>query len=299
MIGPFFPRGPGPLVSVLLPTRGRAAGLVQAVRSLYERADDEGCLEFLLKVDDDDVETVRVARGLAEQFPGSRFVVVVSPRGRGYADLHLWLSNLAQRAAGDWLLVFNDDARMVSPGWDTHVKNMVVRTPWVGIDEVCYLWTVHDESGLPTSQLYLLRRSTYALLGRVGVHCMDSYMRLVMDTVLPRVVADVRIAHDSPGGQDEVLRNEYILYDDLRHGSDVRRAKVRDISKLSHHLDVLEEQKLRAGPPEAATWSVHVGPEGAILYAVDEAGKVSYFDGAGLRPAEVPANGRWAVISSW
>ena len=43
---PFFPRGEGPLVSILLPTRGRPDHLLSAVRSLWDLAYDKSNLEF-------------------------------------------------------------------------------------------------------------------------------------------------------------------------------------------------------------------------------------------------------------
>ena len=36
----------------------------------------------------------------------------------GYARLSEYWNALAKEAAGDWLLLWNDDARMITPGWD-------------------------------------------------------------------------------------------------------------------------------------------------------------------------------------
>ena len=54
----FFQRGEGPLVSVLLPTRGRVDGLRIAIDSLHSLAEGKFNIEYLLKIDDDDADTI-------------------------------------------------------------------------------------------------------------------------------------------------------------------------------------------------------------------------------------------------
>ena len=58
-------RGRGPLVSILIPTRGRSSSLCVAIDSLYSLAFDKSSIEFLLKVDDDDVETIETIKRLS------------------------------------------------------------------------------------------------------------------------------------------------------------------------------------------------------------------------------------------
>lgn len=110
-----FPRGSGPLVSVLIPSRGRAAELVKAVDSLYSLAWDTKHIEVIVKADEDDTQTIVTAEKIKKFVP---LELVVTPRGNGYADLGLWYNLLASKATGDWLFVYNDDAKMLTQNWD-------------------------------------------------------------------------------------------------------------------------------------------------------------------------------------
>lgn len=89
-IPPFFPRGSGPLCSILIPTRTRPeAQLEKVVTSCVESAGVPEQLEFLIKVDSDDPEAKALAERLAAKYsPPAAFKVVTMERGRGYMDLH-------------------------------------------------------------------------------------------------------------------------------------------------------------------------------------------------------------------
>jgi hypothetical protein len=114
-MNPFMPRGAGPLVSVLIPSRGRLSGLLQAIDSLWSLAEDKSLVEFLIKIDDDDHETIDGVMALRERTAGVLALsAMVSPRGNGYRDLHHWVNSLAAQACGDWLFVFNDDSKMAT-----------------------------------------------------------------------------------------------------------------------------------------------------------------------------------------
>lgn len=96
---PYFPRGNGPLVSILLPTRGRVQGLLTAIDSLYSLANNKSNLEFIFKADDDDKETINIIHKISELIPNCKSIV--SPRGRGYMDLHIWINQMCSVATGD------------------------------------------------------------------------------------------------------------------------------------------------------------------------------------------------------
>lgn len=160
----FFPRGPGPLVSVLFPTRGRPETLGRALGSLVGNATEPGQVEILLKVDDDDLDTITF---LKDYIPVCRSVVkaFVTPRGRGYLDIHHWLNALAAESTGDWLFVFNDDAVVTNAGWDANLHGASVWS-WHGRPQDVCLLIPHIDDGKQKS-FFLLRRKTYELLGKV------------------------------------------------------------------------------------------------------------------------------------
>jgi hypothetical protein len=97
------------VISVLCPSRGNPQLLTRSAKSLRDTAN--GPFEFLVAADDDDPATVETAAVIAD-------MTIVLPRA-GYDGLHVYYQELAGIAAGDWLLVWNDDFTMLTPGWDT------------------------------------------------------------------------------------------------------------------------------------------------------------------------------------
>lgn len=96
------------MISVLCPSRGRPEALARALASLRNHAEHPYEFEFLVRLDRDDPR-------LAE-YPES---VVGEPLG--YAGLNTYYHDLAERAQGDWLLLWNDDALMLTDDWDAMI----------------------------------------------------------------------------------------------------------------------------------------------------------------------------------
>jgi hypothetical protein len=101
-------------VSVLIPSRGRLPGLIEAIRSLKEKAASPDSVEILVRLDDDDPAFHIPIIPL----PMVGTSLIMGPRLRGYADIYVFLNELAEKASGDWLMPFNDDAEMLTEGWD-------------------------------------------------------------------------------------------------------------------------------------------------------------------------------------
>lgn len=163
---PYFPRGKGPLISIILPTRGRSQGLINTVDSLHSLARDKYNLEFIFKADDDDISTIYTVDKMSSLIPNCKSIT--SPRGRGYLDLHIWINQMCEVASGDWLFLMNDDAVMATQDWDDTIKKTVPAEIWPGMTEICLL--VLGEEGVPNSTAFsLLRRQTYDLLGHLSL----------------------------------------------------------------------------------------------------------------------------------
>lgn len=99
-------------VSILLPTRKRFASLLRSAESLLQTCDSAE-LEFMLAVDDDDLETLDALKS----HPLPNMQLFVGPR-LGYINLHHYVNQLAHRSSGDWLFLWNDDALLETQGWD-------------------------------------------------------------------------------------------------------------------------------------------------------------------------------------
>lgn len=103
------------MISVVFASRGRASQLTRAVQTLFGTAADPAQVEVLVACDPDDDETRRV------QLDG--LTVWTAPQRYGYRGLHLYMSALAIQARGDWLMIWDDQAEMLTPGWDTVIES--------------------------------------------------------------------------------------------------------------------------------------------------------------------------------
>ena len=83
-----------PFISILISTRKRVTFLERAIASIWGRAVRKDLLEFVVKVDDDDDETVRFLEKSASM--GVLIKGIKSPRGQGYLDLGTWVAQEAQ-----------------------------------------------------------------------------------------------------------------------------------------------------------------------------------------------------------
>lgn len=114
-------------VSVLLPTRKRTRMVEHSVASVLSLATDPSQIEIAVAYDDDDEES-------HNYFSSDRWKTFVGSRGGtqiafqcpnwGYSDLHNYYNLMAERSRGRWLLVWNDDAVMLTPGWDQQLKEI-------------------------------------------------------------------------------------------------------------------------------------------------------------------------------
>lgn len=124
-------------VIVLLPSRGRVPSLIDSVASLVHKADRPGLIEILVAADPDDNKTSTYASRLP------RTACWVAPQRYGYGGLHHYFNGLANLALSNyprgvgpgWFLLWNDDARMLTGGWDsvllTEPHETVVADLWV------------------------------------------------------------------------------------------------------------------------------------------------------------------------
>jgi GT2 family glycosyltransferase len=98
-------------VSVLLPSRGRPDSLRASVESLRKRASFPELLEILVGADPDDDATHATCADLG-------VTALVASQRYGYSELHRYFNELAEAATGEWLLLWNDDATMLTDRWD-------------------------------------------------------------------------------------------------------------------------------------------------------------------------------------
>lgn len=111
-------------VSVLIPTRDRIRPLHDSVHSLLSNAEDSRRVEFLLAIDPDIDHEIT--------YPSAASVTIwTAPERYGYARLHEYYNHLATLARGTWLLLWNDDAIMLSKGWDAVIASQPPSVLWL------------------------------------------------------------------------------------------------------------------------------------------------------------------------
>jgi len=106
-------------ISILLPSRERIDSLCHALDALYDTASQPDSLEVLIRLDDDDLASIRSIDRLTS-YPGLR--VLTGNHLDGWSSIHLFLNELAALATQYWLFLYNDDATMETPGWDDTIR---------------------------------------------------------------------------------------------------------------------------------------------------------------------------------
>lgn len=184
----------GDVISILLPSRGRPGPLAESIATLRTLAADPDGLQVLVAADPDDPATARAALDMSA-------VVWVAPLRYGYANLHKYVNRLATMAHGKWLMLWNDDARMLTEGWDAVVTD---QQPGV-------LWPhSNDLPGCNTFPIWPAAWTT--ALGHVSLspHC-DSWIQHLGDTLGLQRRIPVTVLHDRAdltGGHDDATRAE-------------------------------------------------------------------------------------------
>lgn len=103
-------------VSVLIPTRGRPEKLLLAIDSIRSTT-DPNLTEILLRGDDDDETFQQLCVKHGNEWDNVFWFSGPRLPG-GYASLTKYYEYLSKLAYGDWIMIFNDDARIEGPGWD-------------------------------------------------------------------------------------------------------------------------------------------------------------------------------------
>lgn len=213
------------MISVLLPSRGRPKPLTESVASVLDQADRPGSIEILIAADPDDPDTHGV------DLPWQARVWTAAER-YGYPRLHEYVNRLAEQADGDWLMLWNDDARLLTEGWDAIVR----------AQDHSVLWPHSND--IPTCNTFpIWPRAWTDHLGHVSLspHC-DSWIQFLGQTLGRHQRIDVEILHDRAdltGGHDDQTRAESLAgYRTADYGSHaMESARAADVTALRQYLN--------------------------------------------------------------
>ncbi|MFE9735462.1 glycosyltransferase family 2 protein [Streptomyces sp. NPDC005863] len=212
------------MISVLLPSRGRPQPLTDTVSGLLDLADHPDGIQILIAADPDDTPTLHAA------LPGQA-TIWAAPQRYGYPRLHEYVNRLAEQAAGDWLMLWNDDARMLTAGWDHRIEE----------HEPAVLWP-HSNDIATCNTFPIWPRAWTDHLGHVSLspHC-DSWIQYLGQTLGRHPRVNIDILHDRAdltGGHDDETRAESLAgYRTADYGSPAMdTARAADIASLRQYL---------------------------------------------------------------
>jgi hypothetical protein len=170
------------VITVMLPSRGRTGLLRASIGSLAGLAARPDKLEILVAADPDDEPTVHFEAGDGRY----RLRVITAPERFGYARLHEYYNLLATHARGTWLMLWNDDASMLTPGWDEVVRAQP--------DSILWAKANHCEAGL---LFPVWPRSWYEIAGYVSRSPnVDVWLQDIGNLVCGIRPVDIRVFHD-------------------------------------------------------------------------------------------------------
>ncbi len=105
---------------------------ISSTTSLIENCYSTDNIEILLAVDDDDIETTnKISKFIVDK----EYIKMYFYERKRYKGLHHYINDLAQKANDGSLMLWNDDAIMISKNWDLEIlkfhKNFIVISPKV------------------------------------------------------------------------------------------------------------------------------------------------------------------------
>jgi hypothetical protein len=174
------------LVTAMCPTRGRTRMLEESLITLTSKCHVPTRLEILIRCDDDDIDTQHWLRSRTELFSRA----IVGPRGGGYADLHNMYDHMCQEAKGKYLMMWNDDALMLTQNWDDEIVLHGDRD-----DRPLYLDTRVMNGMIEHQYTFpIIHRSYYEILGRYSQSAhSDTYIYEVLQPFFNQVYRQTNI----------------------------------------------------------------------------------------------------------
>lgn len=213
-------------VSILMPSRGRAAiarRSVDSLRSAYNSHDD---YEVLVYLDQDDPQFSDYKLTGCKVTAGNR---------HGYANLHEYYNLLAQKAKGDWLMLWNDDAFMETPDWVSIIAKEDHTIP-----QVLNVWNEQD------NLFPLISRAWYEAVGHFSRNAhADSWVQQTADIDRrSHFVQGISIKHQGEDLNDET---HIQVRDVVRQTSEAYRRmgeqRLEDARKISEWVREHETNK--------------------------------------------------------
>lgn len=226
-------------IALLLPTRGRTDALEHSILSVVNTADNVDSFQVLIGFDRDDTETIdyfkQTLQPKLDELGVNYQARIFEPLG--YIRLNEYVNSLAKSADADWLVFWNDDAVMETPGWDTVIAKHT------GEFKILAFHTHRDH---PYSIFPIVPREWLELFGYLSPHQISdawiSQQAYVMD-IWERI--DVHVTHDrydlTGNNKDSIFETRPMLEgnpEDPRdfHHANWHRKRIADLHRLASYM---------------------------------------------------------------
>lgn len=152
------------MISMLLPTRGRMELCLDCINKSNKIANNIDNIEWLLRVDDDDKESQEI---FAQNKPNNAYITI-GERYNGYIDFYKYVNEIAKKARGNILWLWNDDVYHLCSNWDKII------TEEYNEGEVA-VYQLSTGTQFPAISIFV-----YQILGHFSLCCAcDSYIEYV------------------------------------------------------------------------------------------------------------------------
>lgn len=189
--------------SIILNSRGRPAFLTNLLESIFRKAESPSLVEVIVKLDDDDYDTLSVVPLLEMAYPNLK--VITSPRPD---NLHMTINKMSSISKGDFLFVINDDVIFNTENWDSIILSRALPKLKENKDNILYVG-VRDTS---IDKAHDGKYASFPIISRESYNALGCFMSEIFvglggDVFIYRIFEQV----------DRVLQVEEVVLDHLLH----------------------------------------------------------------------------------
>jgi hypothetical protein len=208
------------IVSILIPTRKRFDIFEKSINSLIDNCSNIQNFEVLVAIDNDDVDTILKIKDFIVSKPNIKFFLY---ERQFYIGLHNYYNDLASKASGNFLLLWNDDAIMKTINWDLEILKYENR--------FCVLNPiVEGMEGYGDMILFPIIPKKWVDITGEWAHChgCDSWIDVLSNRLGLTINSEIVITHDR--------------YDITGYNNDITYQEGRNThNPVSDHLDIIED----------------------------------------------------------
>jgi len=233
------------LVSVLIPTRNRTGLLTRSVQSLIDHSADASQIEIVVAYDEDDVvsKDYLSSAGWQALTQHTNVKTCLCPNW-GYSGLNRYYTAMSQQSRGAWFMIWNDDAVMLTPGWDAHLKQY---QDFVGMLHMI------TENFKPALCLFpLIPRIWLDLFGEISQHQLnDSWIQDICTQANATQLIPVTVFHDRYDVTGNNLDDTYKKrkYDKkIYHHESMQTVRANWAKRLIEYREQIAACESRPGP---------------------------------------------------